>query len=100
MHHRTCSTAIESGRQEAKQLRLGPGQIEPREPVRAIKDNHLPVVNWRYIGARLGCWQRWVPSQRPPHRMINNKNDNRADDSDQHAVQVEASHSPCAEKRK
>jgi hypothetical protein len=44
-----------SGGQRTKQFGLRPGEVEPRQPVRAIKDDHLPVVNGRDVGTRLSC---------------------------------------------
>ena len=45
-----------SGGQRTKQFGLRPGEVDPRQPVRAIKDDHLPVV---------AAEQRNDPDRRP-----------------------------------
>jgi hypothetical protein len=39
-----------SGGKRAKQLGFRPGEVEPGQPVRAIEDDHLPIVNRRHVG--------------------------------------------------
>ena len=40
--------------QRTKQLCFRPGEIEPRQPVRAVDDDHLSIVNGGHVGAGFG----------------------------------------------
>jgi hypothetical protein len=40
--------------QRRKQLCFRPGEIEPRQPVRAVDDDHLSIVNGGHVGAGFG----------------------------------------------
>ena len=42
------------GGQRSEQLGFRFGEVEPRKPVRLLQDDHLPIVDRRYIGTGLG----------------------------------------------
>jgi hypothetical protein len=46
-----------AGEKRAEQLRFGAGEIKPGEPVGAVQDDHLPIVDGRDVGPGLGCEQ-------------------------------------------
>jgi len=46
-----------TGGKRSEQLGFRPGEIEPGKPVRAIENDHLPIVNGRNVGTGLGCQQ-------------------------------------------
>jgi hypothetical protein len=41
-----------------KQVRFRPGEIEPGQPILAVENDHLSIVNGRDVGAGIGCEQR------------------------------------------